>query len=49
MPKLKELALERIRGEVKSCDAIEETFSKFTSRLVCKHFPTAHRSPNDLY
>ena len=34
MPKLKDLALERIRDEVKSCDAIEETFSKFTSRLV---------------
>ena len=34
MPKLKDLALERIKGEVKSCDAVEETFSKFTSRLV---------------
>jgi len=35
MPKIKDLALERIRDGVTSCDAIEETFSKFTSRFVC--------------
>lgn len=35
LPKLKDLAFESIRGGVKSCDAVEETFSKFTSRLVC--------------
>ena len=35
LPKLKDLAFESIRGGVKSCDAVEETFSKFASRLVC--------------
>ena len=34
IPKLKGLAFESIRSGIKSCDAVEETFSKFTSRLV---------------
>ena len=45
MPKLKELALAAIKNGIKSCDAVEETFSKFTSRFVCGTSPrTIHSS-----